>query len=204
MDLEIGKGVVNVGKDYVNKGFENVNFRTIKPYFDINNEYIIKKIMLIICPFRTKNWNSKLTNPDLYIPLMSFLTYILITGFFLGLKHEFTPEKLSIVFTKLLTYEAILGMIVKMVGYFMDITELGFFDFICYSGYKFVVVLFLMMVNVRYVKILWRLYLFIAFFFFLSRSMKAKMNMTKGRRRKIYFLFIVVILEMFLVFVLAR
>lgn len=204
MDLEIGKGMVNVGKDYVNKSFETVNFKTIKPYFDVTNTYILKKIMLIIFPFKTQNWNTKQTHPDLYIPLMSFLTYILLTGFFLGLKHEFTPEKLSIVFTKQLTYEGILGVVVKTVGYFMDVTELSFIDFVCFSGYKFVIVLFLLMVNIKYVKVLWRIYLFLAFFFFLSRSLKAKMCMTRNRRRKIYFLLIIVILEMFLVFLLAR
>lgn len=32
--------------------------------------------------------------PDLYIPLMAFITYILVTGYAKGTKNSFTPEVL--------------------------------------------------------------------------------------------------------------
>jgi len=33
--------------------------------------------------------------PDLYIPIMSFITFILLMGLALGVYHRFTPETLS-------------------------------------------------------------------------------------------------------------
>lgn len=38
--------------------------------------------------------------PDLYIPLMSFITYIIVTGYVKGTKNSFTPEVLVEVSSK--------------------------------------------------------------------------------------------------------
>jgi len=83
-----------------------------KPFFDVTNFYVLQKLKIIFMPFLLKedDWKrgqsfngtvdefnpseedeqdrflpkNDLQAPDLYIPLMSFVTFILITGFYLG------------------------------------------------------------------------------------------------------------------------
>lgn len=38
--------------------------------------------------------SQDLNAPDLYIPLMAFITYILVMGFIMGITDTFTPEVL--------------------------------------------------------------------------------------------------------------
>ena len=75
----------------------------IKYYFQVSNSYVFRKILLILFPYRHKDWNRISTKgtgqsqylppshdinaPDLYIPLMSFVTYILLWAAFEGLKE---------------------------------------------------------------------------------------------------------------------
>lgn len=35
-------------------------------------------------------------SPDLYIPSMAIVTYVLVCGFLLGTRNDFTPEKLGL------------------------------------------------------------------------------------------------------------
>ncbi|KAM0677249.1 Protein transport protein yif1 [Binucleata daphniae] len=201
MSSHLSKSVMNVGKDYVNKGLTAVDTKHLHPYFQINNSIVINKIFLIVFPFKT-DWStkSKINRPDMYIPLMAFLTYILLSG----VQNMYTPEKMSLIFTRCLFYEICFVSLVKLVAYFMDILEIGYIDFFCYSGYKFVVILLKNMVRFKYVKIVWQIYLYCAFFFFLSRSLKSAVVGDSGyEKRKVYFLFITVFLEVFLVFLLA-
>mmetsp|Transcript_1509 Transcript_1509/g.1005 ORF Transcript_1509/g.1005 Transcript_1509/m.1005 type:complete len:118 (+) Transcript_1509:201-554(+) len=70
----------------------------LKDYFDVTNSYVLKKLRAIILPFTIKkdDWKrqysgcefqdevltprSDLQAPDLYIPTMAFVTFILLTG----------------------------------------------------------------------------------------------------------------------------
>lgn len=76
----------------------------LKPYFDINNKYVINKIKYILLPFLYKGSDSNSSNneifednsfrekiefADLYIPTMSFITYILLIAF----NSAFTEKK---------------------------------------------------------------------------------------------------------------
>lgn len=70
----------------------------------MSNSYVLNKIQVLLFPFLHKGWariveqmddngqvgayaapRSDLNAPDLYIPLMSFVTYIIIVGFLSGL-----------------------------------------------------------------------------------------------------------------------
>ena len=70
----------------------------MKDYFDVTNEYVIKKLRIIYLPFTIKDWKplppsydgthitprTDVMAPDLYIPLMSFVTFIILVGVSLG------------------------------------------------------------------------------------------------------------------------
>ncbi|TBU11368.1 protein transport protein Yif1 [Hamiltosporidium tvaerminnensis] len=163
MNVEMGKDVV---KDYVNKGMQRVNFAKVRPYFNITNKYVLMKLIVIIFPFKNKEWHCahhsdvimadsmKVSDPDLYIPIMSFVTYILLIGLNMGFKNNFNPERLGIIFSRCLILELVCMSIVKLVGYFMDISELGLLDFLSFSGYKFVVIILNLLFKMKYLGVL--------------------------------------------------
>ncbi|VDK72827.1 unnamed protein product [Onchocerca ochengi] len=89
----------------------------LKYYFAVDNTYVGKKLGLILFPFLHRDWTVKYDSsdspvpprsdvnaPDLYIPLMAYVTYILISGFVLGTQKRFTPEQLGIITTNALAY----------------------------------------------------------------------------------------------------
>ncbi|MCP9262686.1 Protein YIF1A [Dirofilaria immitis] len=82
---------------------------------------------------------SDVNAPDLYIPLMAYVTYILISGFVLGTQKRFTPEQLGIITTNALAYLIFENLIITITRYIMNISEsLTFWHSLAYSGYKFV------------------------------------------------------------------
>uniref|UniRef100_A0A915PXR2 Protein YIF1 n=1 Tax=Setaria digitata TaxID=48799 RepID=A0A915PXR2_9BILA len=89
----------------------------LKYYFAVNNAYVGKKLALLLFPFFHRDWvvrydssdspvppRSDVNAPDLYIPLMAYVTYILVSGFVLGTQKRFTPEQLGIITTNALAY----------------------------------------------------------------------------------------------------
>ena len=83
-----------------NRGWLSLDL--IKDYFDVTNRYVLNKLRIILFPFtvKTDDWKRQgmsyefsnegtmvtprgdLQAPDLYIPLMSFVTFILLVGCF--------------------------------------------------------------------------------------------------------------------------
>jgi protein transport protein YIF1 len=86
-----------------NKGWLSLEF--LKDYFDVTNTYVVMKLKTIYLPFLVKEWQPETTYnehgqqvsatprtdvqaPDLYIPLMSFVTFILLVGISEGLVSD--------------------------------------------------------------------------------------------------------------------
>lgn len=187
---------MNVSKSYVNKKIDKVNFSTFKPYFNISNTYILRKLLLIIMPFYNKDWHivlpktGTLTQPDLYIPFMSFITYILIKGLQLGIQNKFTPERLSLIFTRTLFSEFFIIFLTKLSAFFVDIKNLSFLDVLSFSGYKYFTVVLLLIFRIKWLNFIFKIYFIFALFFFLSRMLKKMIiEEEKTKRKKIYFLF---------------
>ncbi|KAL8037337.1 hypothetical protein ABFS82_11G032500 [Erythranthe guttata] len=83
-------------------------------YFQVNDEYVKNKLKLILFPFLHKGrWMRAMEDdsssfksamhdinaPDLYIPLMAFVTYVLLAAFFLGINGKFSPESIGVQFS---------------------------------------------------------------------------------------------------------
>jgi len=97
-------------KQGVAKYLEALN---LKYYFSIDEKYVFRKCKLVLCPIFYKGpWKRQtiklkdgqeaylppkqdLNAPDLYIPTMAFLTYVLTAGFILGTRKQFQPEALG-------------------------------------------------------------------------------------------------------------
>jgi protein transport protein YIF1 len=77
--------------------------------------------------------------PDLYIPLLAFVTYALLVGFAAGRDGSFSPELLSSVTTFSLVVFVIELLALKGGAFiFAPDATLPWVDCACYAGYKYV------------------------------------------------------------------
>lgn len=75
--------------------------------------------------------------PDLYIPLMAFLTYLLLVGAARGTSNTFTPEFLTQALWRCLALQMCECLLIKF-GLSLMSVSLPFLDLVSYTGYKYV------------------------------------------------------------------
>lgn len=123
----------------------------LKYYFAVDNAYVGKKLGILFFPFFHKDWSLKFAGsadpaparedvnaPDLYIPLMSFLTYILVSGFVLGTQGRFSPEILGILTSNALIWVILENIVIFISKYILNISQsLSVWHSLAYSTYKF-------------------------------------------------------------------
>ncbi|KAI9682504.1 MAG: hypothetical protein M1829_000296 [Trizodia sp. TS-e1964] len=158
MGYQVGKTAFNAGQEYMEQNLNRyLNVSALKHYFNVSNSYVLNKIFLVLFPWRHKPWSRKqamsasgqesiflppredMNSPDMYIPLMSLVTYILISTTLAGIRGAFHPEILGLTATTaiaIVVFE-ILGL--KLGCYLLNISnESQLLDLVAYSGYKFV------------------------------------------------------------------
>ncbi|KAH7481968.1 hypothetical protein PRIC1_009568 [Phytophthora ramorum] len=129
---------------------------SLKYYFTVNNSYVKSRLKILLLPFRHKNWRrmgngeqdeskpmqyappTRDSNaPDLYIPLMGFLTYILIVGYSKGTSNQFSPD----VITKDASYCLVMQLVeigVLAACLYVLNSSISFLDLVSFSGYKYI------------------------------------------------------------------
>uniref|UniRef100_A0AC34G2M3 Uncharacterized protein n=1 Tax=Panagrolaimus sp. ES5 TaxID=591445 RepID=A0AC34G2M3_9BILA len=124
----------------------------LKYYFAVDTNYVGKKIGILLFPFVHREWacsfggdnkpvpaKMDINAPDLYVPLMAFITYILLTGFVFGVQQRFSPEQLGMQTTNALFYLFLENMIVLITKYVLNISHtLSLWHTLAFTGYKFV------------------------------------------------------------------
>jgi len=83
-----------------------------------------------------------LNAPDLYIPTMAFITYVLTAGFILGTKNQFTPEVLGRIATTGLISLGFEVVFLKLGFYLLNSLNTPALDLLSYCGYVFVGIAF--------------------------------------------------------------
>ncbi|KAK9379899.1 YIF1-domain-containing protein [Kockiozyma suomiensis] len=226
--LQVGRNAVLAGQEYVEQNFGrfmSLSMPTLRSYFNVSNGYVGSKLLLVLFPWRHKLWSRQpkrsevsgsvegfmppredINAPDMYIPVMAFTTYILLSSILAGIKGVFHPEILgyiSSVAFAIVIFE-ILGL--RLGCYLLGISnDSQLLDLVAYSGYKFIGVILTMiagaLVSGYFVKYSVFLYTFAANAFFLLRSLRyvvlpespvnpSSMNTTsRQRQRRIQFLF---------------
>lgn len=92
-----------------------------------------------------------LNAPDLYIPVMAFITYVLVAGFVFGLQKRFSPEKLGILTTNALFYLCFENVIIFITKYILNISQsLNVWHSLSYSSYKFVGYFIIELIHFQY------------------------------------------------------
>ncbi|XP_076637972.1 yip1d-interacting factor 1 [Colletes latitarsis] len=148
MAVQYGNALVGSGKQQ----FERfVPITALRYYFAVDTDYVFTKLALLFFPFSHKDWSLKYEQgvplqpryeknaPDMYIPTMAFLTYIVLTGLVLGISERFNIEQLGIGASSALAW-GIMELVVHTVTlYIMNIeTSLSTFDLLSYCSYKYV------------------------------------------------------------------
>jgi hypothetical protein len=123
----------------------------------------MRKLLLVLFPWRHKPWSRQqrpsttgsqdqsnysyyflppredLNSPDMYIPVMALVTYILLSTLLAGLRGAFHPEVMGSTFGYALFVVGAEILLLKLGTYLLSITnESQLLDLVAYSGYKFV------------------------------------------------------------------
>lgn len=193
--IEVGRNALNYGQEYIGKNINQyVSVTALKYYFQVSNSYVLRKIFLILFPWRHKPWTRTLQRsetsgavdgyataredinaPDMYIPVMAFTTYILLSSVFAGLHGTFHPKILGYIASKAIAFMLVELMLLKLGTYLLSAGS-KLLDFIAYSGYKFIGVTINMLVSALTTNsiIRWTVFLYTATSnsFFLLRSLR--------------------------------
>ncbi|KAK1220114.1 Protein transport protein yif1 [Marasmius sp. AFHP31] len=240
--MQLGSSAVAAGQEYVQKNFGGViPIRSIKQHFNVSNSYVLRKLQLIVFPWNHKSWSRRVlrqenghqewqspredvNSPDLYIPLMAFVTYVLVSAFNSGLNSRFHPRVLGESASSALGVVIVDFLFVYVCCYLLNVQGSGqAVDILAYTGYKFVGVIFTILSNYlnlttsNTVYYLVFLYFFLANALFLLRSLRSLVlpdssspgNSTAtvspaNRRRRISFLFLEAVCQIVYMFWLVR
>ncbi|KEF61588.1 uncharacterized protein A1O9_03156 [Exophiala aquamarina CBS 119918] len=170
MGFQVGKTAVAAGQEYMEQNFNRyVPVSALKHYFNVSNSYVVRKLLLVLFPWRHKPWTRQqtrmstsstnpdghisqqsyslnylpprddLNSPDMYIPIMALVTYILLSTVLAGIRGSFHPELLGSITSTALVVIVVEFLVLRVAMYFLAITnDSQFLDLFAYSGYKFV------------------------------------------------------------------
>eukprot|EP01006_Ploeotia_vitrea_P054595 TRINITY_DN67905_c6_g1_i1.p1 TRINITY_DN67905_c6_g1~~TRINITY_DN67905_c6_g1_i1.p1 ORF type:complete len:330 (+),score=46.02 TRINITY_DN67905_c6_g1_i1:150-992(+) len=139
----------------------------LRYYFKVNNNYVKNKIKLLVFParhrFRRREAQSNsfagptdtvvddynylppvedINAPDMYIPLMAFITYILLVGLFAGLGHTkatFTPEVLVTTASSCALLLFLEVAFIRLGSFLMAVPKAVYtLDVVCWTCYRYV------------------------------------------------------------------
>jgi len=238
--MQLGQNAVAAGQNYVQRNLGGlIPITHLKHHFNVSNSYVIRKLRLVVFPWRHRPWTRKmrrsetgigefqpprddLNAPDLYIPIMAFVTYILVAALQSGLQSRFHPEVFGVVATKAIVVLLLDILFVKGGCYLLGIQGTNpIVDLLAYGGYKFVGVIATRLVGLAgsspTLYSIAFIYTFLAHAFFLLRSLRSvvlpDVGATPGavgtvshaqRSRRITFLFLVAVVQILFMGVLVR
>ncbi|XP_035287718.1 protein YIF1A-like isoform X2 [Anguilla anguilla] len=147
-----GSSLAFQGKDMANKEISRfVSVNRLKYFFTVDTAYVLKKLLLLLFPYAHQDWEVRyhrdmpltprndVNAPDLYIPSMAFLTYILLVGMALGVQRRFSPEVLGLCASSALVWVVVEVVALALALYLLTVhSDLSTFDLLAYSGYKYV------------------------------------------------------------------
>uniref|UniRef100_S4RYR6 Protein YIF1 n=1 Tax=Petromyzon marinus TaxID=7757 RepID=S4RYR6_PETMA len=191
MAMAYGSTLANQGKEAVEKNIDRFfSVKKLKYYFAVDTVYVGKKLGILLFPYTHQNWEMRyqqdapvaprvdLNAPDLYIPSMAFITYLLVTGVALGTQNRFSPEQLGMQASSALVWLIMETLAVLLSLYLITVrTDLTTFDIVAFAGYKYVGMIVSLLAgllfggNAYYMVLAW---CSCAIFFFTIRTLRLK------------------------------
>ncbi|XP_068105611.1 protein YIF1B isoform X2 [Hyperolius riggenbachi] len=150
--MAYGSSLASQGKEMVDKNIDRIiPVSKLKYYFAVDTIYVGKKIGLLFFPYMHQDWEVRyqqdipvaprfdVNAPDLYIPAMAFITYILVAGLALGTQNNFSPEILGMQASSALAWLIVEVFAVLLSLYLVTVnTDLTTVDLVAFAGYKYV------------------------------------------------------------------
>ncbi|KAI0056145.1 protein transporter yif1 [Artomyces pyxidatus] len=238
--MQLGQNAVAAGQSYVSKNLGGLLPTShLKHHFNVSNSYVMRKLRLVVFPWRHRPWTRKMRRsetgvgefqppredinaPDLYIPVMAFVTYILLAALHSGLQDRFHPEIFGIMATKAIVVLIFDFCFVKGGCYLLGVQgSAPVVDLLAYGGYKFVGVIAALVFGLlnpsRSLYLIAFFYVFFANAFFLLRSLRSVVLPDPSaapaavgtvshaqRSRRITFLFLVAVVQVLFMGYLVR
>ncbi|KZT35215.1 YIF1-domain-containing protein [Sistotremastrum suecicum HHB10207 ss-3] len=234
--MQLGQSAVAAGQEYVQKNFgSSIPFPLLKHQFNVSNSYVLHKLRILLFPWRHRPWSRRsrrseagiqewlppredINSPDLYIPSMALVTYVLLSAVLTGIQGRFDPQILGAASTKSIFVVIVEFLVVKLGCYLLNIQGGTVMDVAAYGGYKFVGIIPTLLATVlkfsRTLYWLVFLYSFCANAFFLLRSLRyvilpdpsstGTVLSQAQRGRRIGFLFIIAVSQVVYMLVLVR
>ncbi|XP_059759655.1 protein YIF1B isoform X1 [Balaenoptera ricei] len=123
----------------------------LKYYFAVDTMYVGKKLGLLFFPYLHQDWEVQyqqdtpvaprfdVNAPDLYIPAMAFITYVLVAGLALGTQDRFSPDLLGLQASSALAWLTLEVLAILLSLYLVTVnTDLTTIDLVAFLGYKYV------------------------------------------------------------------
>ncbi|XP_054453902.1 protein YIF1B isoform X2 [Anoplopoma fimbria] len=150
--MAYGSSLASQGREMVDKNLDRfIPISKLKYYFAVDTIYVGKKLGLLVFPYMHENWEVSyqqdtpvaprfdVNAPDLYIPAMGFITYVLVAGLALGTQNRFSPELLGVQASSALVWLIMEVLAVLLSLYLVTVnTDLTTIDLLAFSGYKYV------------------------------------------------------------------
>jgi len=132
--------------------------KSARRYFNVTHGYVLRKALWQIVPLtnpkkksmdgeigQEKDWTVRMfeglevdiEEPDLYIPTMGFVTYVLLCGLLRGLQEQFQPDVLSTTITFAMVVFILEVTVAKAVLFMSGATHTPIFDLAALLGYKY-------------------------------------------------------------------
>lgn len=219
MAVQYGSSLAGQGKEYMHKNIEKyVSTTKLKYYFAVDTSYVGKKLGLIFFPFTHSDWSIRFNHdepvaprdevnaPDLYIPVMALVTYLLTTGVVMGVQNRFTPEQLGIQASSALVWLVLELLIIMLSLYILNVnTDLRYMDILAYSGYKYIGMIAVLLAGLLfksagyYIILLWFSF---STAYFLLKTLRIQIlphteadGFTRGSKRSLYLILSISIMQ---------
>lgn len=127
-------------------------------YFSVNHGYVLRKLLWQLFPIQLskkktldgeisadKDWTIRTINglevdveePDMYIPMMGFVTFVLLHSIVQGLQEQFRPDDLSKTITYIVAILAVEVSLAKVLLLLLGAISCSLLDLVALLGYKF-------------------------------------------------------------------
>ncbi|XP_053123334.1 protein YIF1B [Hemicordylus capensis] len=147
-----GSSLATHGKEIVDRHIDRfIPVTKLKYYFAVDTVYVGRKLGLLLFPFLHQDWQVQyqqdtpvaprfdVNAPDLYIPVMAFITYILVAGLALGTQNRFSPDLLGLQASSALAWLIVEVLAILLSLYLVTVNaDLSTIDVVAFSGYKYV------------------------------------------------------------------
>ncbi|KRX05175.1 hypothetical protein PPERSA_06809 [Pseudocohnilembus persalinus] len=194
-----------------------------KYYFNVDSKYVLNKLRIILLPFIEKGEWGKSTSidcwgsneesgetdqhqgfaspvnnvhaPDLYLPFMGLITFILISCLSVGIGDDFTPSIIQNNLSKCL-FISLLEIFLFKIGFFIANLKSGTFlesslDLASHLNYRYInltIILILNLVMGGIITFIVLIYLFGSSAFFVYKTLMRYSNDQEEKRKVIYIL----------------